>query len=101
MAGLKIVKIANRAREDIRDSEGDLLPRELLMFVNLENGSRYGVRGSGTEPKIKIYVLVGGEPVEALELDQQIARIDALAQSVIADAVASVTDAMQPAQSAG
>jgi phosphoglucomutase len=52
----KVKKISNYAKEDIRDTEGDLLPKELLLFVDLENGSRYAVRGSGTEPKIKFYM---------------------------------------------
>ncbi len=56
IAGLKVAKITNYAKEDIYDSEGDLLPKEKLLFVALGNGTRYAVRGSGTEPKIKFYL---------------------------------------------
>lgn len=62
MAGVEVVKIANYAKEDIRDSEGDLLPKELLFFVELKNGARYAVRGSGTEPKIKFYLFASEKP---------------------------------------
>jgi len=62
MAGMKVVKISNYAKEDIYDSEGDKLPKELLLFINLANGSRYAVRGSGTEPKIKFYLFAVDRP---------------------------------------
>ncbi len=62
IADLKVVKVSNYAKEDIRDSEGDLLPKELLFFVELEGGARYAVRGSGTEPKIKFYLFACEKP---------------------------------------
>lgn len=62
MAGLKVVRFTNYHVQEIRDCEGDILPRELLFFIELENGARYGVRGSGTEPKIKFYMFARHTP---------------------------------------
>ena len=36
--------------------EGDLLPKEKMLFVDLEDGRSFAVRPSGTEPKIKFYL---------------------------------------------
>jgi len=66
MAGLKVLKVSNHAREEIRDSENDILPKEMLFFVDLENGARYAVRGSGTEPKIKFYLFAHQKPPHGL-----------------------------------
>ncbi|MBI4024299.1 MAG: phospho-sugar mutase [Verrucomicrobia bacterium] len=62
MAGLKVTAVRDHAQQEIRDCEGDVLPRERLFFVDLENGARYGVRGSGTEPKIKFYLFSCEKP---------------------------------------
>lgn len=62
MMGAKVLRLINYAREDVRDLEGDLLPKELLFFIELDNGSRYAVRGSGTEPKIKFYMFAHKAP---------------------------------------
>ncbi len=60
--GLKVSRIQNYAKEDIRDMEGELLPKELLIFMELSNGARFAVRGSGTEPKIKYYMFAHEKP---------------------------------------
>ncbi len=62
MAGFPVRRILNHAREEIRDCEGDVLPKELLIFVELASGARYAVRGSGTEPKIKFYMFAHQKP---------------------------------------
>jgi phosphoglucomutase len=64
IAGIPVHSIIDYSTEDIRDVEGDLLPKELLFFVQLANGSRYAVRGSGTEPKIKFYLFTRQSPSE-------------------------------------
>lgn len=53
--GKKVVKLTHFNRDVIHDSEGDLIPKENLLFFDLEDGSRFAVRPSGTEPKIKYY----------------------------------------------
>lgn len=62
IGGRSVVKVQDYAREDIRDLEGDLLPKERLFFIELDNGTRYAVRGSGTEPKIKFYLFGHEKP---------------------------------------
>lgn len=62
IAGINVREISNYSKQDIFDVEGEKLPKELLLFVNLENGSRYAVRGSGTEPKIKFYMFAVNKP---------------------------------------
>ena len=95
IAGLKVTRAENYARQEVRDSEGDLLPKELLLFVELENGARYGVRGSGTEPKIKFYLFAcekppSGRRFSADELQaikpKTVAFLDALWKAIEADA---------------
>lgn len=46
--------------------EGTGLPKSDVLYYGLENGDVAVVRPSGTEPKIKIYYLVGAESKEAL-----------------------------------
>jgi phosphoglucomutase len=60
--GLRVVRIRNHDAEEIRDCEGDVLPKEKLFFIDLENGARCAVRGSGTEPKIKFYFFAYQKP---------------------------------------
>lgn len=62
MGGQAVTRIMNHAKEEVRDSEGETLPRELLLFVDMANGARYAVRGSGTEPKIKFYMSAHRKP---------------------------------------
>ena len=54
--GAKVVKIRNFGTEDIVDEEGDPIPKEKMLFVDLEDGRTFAVRPSGTEPKIKYYL---------------------------------------------
>lgn len=60
--GLKVTAVQNYAKEDVRDAEGEMLPKEMLLFVELSNGTRVAVRGSGTEPKIKYYLFAHEKP---------------------------------------
>lgn len=59
--GSAVLKVQNFAKDDMYDQEGDLLPKEKMLFVDLEDGRRFAVRPSGTEPKIKFY-LFGKSP---------------------------------------
>lgn len=54
--GSAVVRIRDFAKQDLFDQEGDLLPKEKMLFVDLEDGRSFAVRPSGTEPKIKYYL---------------------------------------------
>ena len=60
--GSPVAKIQDFSKEDIYDEEGDLIPGAGMIVVHLEDGRRFAVRPSGTEPKIKFYLFGKGEP---------------------------------------
>jgi phosphoglucomutase len=62
MTGVPVVSARNFATEEIRDVEGDLIPREKMLIFTLADGRRIAVRPSGTEPKIKFYMFARREP---------------------------------------
>lgn len=60
--GNAVSAVRNHAEEDIRDSEGDLMPREKMLMIELADGGRVAIRPSGTEPKIKFYLFARRAP---------------------------------------
>jgi len=54
--GTAVTSVRNFATETFTDEEGDEIPKEKMLFVDLEDGRRFAVRPSGTEPKIKYYL---------------------------------------------
>ncbi len=54
--GSAVVRVRDFASQDLYDDEGDALPKEKMLFVDLADGRRFAVRPSGTEPKIKFYL---------------------------------------------
>jgi len=44
------------SKDDFEDAEGDTLPKEGMIIIELADGRSYAVRPSGTEPKIKYYL---------------------------------------------
>ena len=60
--GSAVVRIRDFATQDLYDQEGDLLPKEKMLFVDLEDGRSFAVRPSGTEPKIKFYLFGKAAP---------------------------------------
>jgi len=54
--GAQVSKVRDYASEDFEDSEGDELPKEKMLIVDLDDGRSFAVRPSGTEPKIKYYL---------------------------------------------
>jgi len=54
--GTPVTSVRNFATETFTDEEGDEIPKEKMLFVDLEDGRRFAVRPSGTEPKIKYYL---------------------------------------------
>ena len=89
-----VVRVSDFLTQDIRDEEGDLLPKEKMIIVDLADGRTFAVRPSGTEPKIKFYFfqrpVPGDEPsIPAADLPAAKAAGDAsyeaLQDAVLAD----------------
>lgn len=60
--GASVERVRNFARETFHDAEGDLIPKENMLMIELADGRRIAVRPSGTEPKIKFYMFARREP---------------------------------------
>ncbi len=54
--GVAVTGTRNFAAETFIDSEGDEIPKEKMLMIDLADGRRIAVRPSGTEPKIKFYL---------------------------------------------
>jgi phosphoglucomutase len=87
--GVAVRRVRDFARDAIFDQEGDRLPKEKMVFVELEDGRSFAVRPSGTEPKIKYYLFGRSEP--GGDLDEARRRVgaglDALWSWIETDAV--------------
>jgi phosphoglucomutase len=60
--GSAVVRVRDFAKQDLFDQEGDPLPKEKMLFVDLADGRSFAVRPSGTEPKIKFYLFGKAAP---------------------------------------
>jgi phosphoglucomutase len=58
----RMTNIRNFETDEIRDVEGDLIPKTKMLMLELEDGTRIAVRPSGTEPKIKYYLFARRRP---------------------------------------
>lgn len=86
--GVAVSGIRDFAQGGMIDAEGDPIPKENMIFVDLADGRSFAVRPSGTEPKIKYYLFgkgASGEPV-AESMAKVSASLDSLWKSVEADA---------------
>ena len=54
--GAAVVRVRDFSKDDFEDAEGDTLPKEGMMIIDLADGRSCAVRPSGTEPKIKYYL---------------------------------------------
>ena len=59
---LKVANFKNFETDEIRDVEGDPIPKTKMLMLELEDGTRIAVRPSGTEPKIKYYLFARRRP---------------------------------------
>lgn len=86
--GSAVVRIRDFAKQELYDQEGDLLPKEKMLFVDLEDGRSFAVRPSGTEPKIKFYLFGKAAPGGDLTADKAAVRtgLDNLWKWIEADA---------------
>jgi phosphoglucomutase len=83
IAGRPVSGVKNFAREIFHDVEGQQIPSEKMLIMELADGGRVAVRGSGTEPKIKYYLFAqqrpeAGQPFSALELAEIKERVSQL-----------------------
>jgi phosphoglucomutase len=62
MDGAGVLRIRDFANENYVDEEGDEIPKEKMVFVDLDDGRAFAVRPSGTEPKIKYYIYYRPHP---------------------------------------
>jgi phosphoglucomutase len=60
--GAKVESVRNFETDEIKDVEGDNIPKEKMSIFQLEDGTRIAVRPSGTEPKIKYYLFAQRRP---------------------------------------
>ena len=82
LGGVKIVKIGDYAKQTVRNLlDGTVSPTGQpatgALYFTLENDDKIVIRPSGTEPKIKIYVLAHADTVEALQAKLALYRADA------------------------
>jgi phosphoglucomutase len=77
--GSKMAAVKDFATGNIKDIEGDVLPKEKMMMFELPDGRRIAVRPSGTEPKIKFYLFGERKGLTAQSLS---AAKEELAQSL-------------------
>ena len=72
--GSKVTNIRNFETDEIKDAEGDQIPKEKMLVFELQDGTRIAVRPSGTEPKIKYYLFAQCRPdngkFRSAQLDQ-------------------------------
>lgn len=66
--GTPVVKMIHYGRDDVTDEEGDAVPKENMLFLNLADGRRFAVRPSGTEPKVKFYFFASQRPAPGTKL---------------------------------
>jgi phosphoglucomutase len=88
--GSKVERFIDFGRETVNDPDRKEIPKQDLYFIELENGYRYAVRGSGTEPKIKFYLFGNDAVAEKSELKATKAKtkaaLESLKQAVLYDA---------------
>lgn len=62
IAGVAVNGVRDFSKGGMVDAEGDPIPAENMIFVDLADGRSFAVRPSGTEPKIKYYLFGKGAP---------------------------------------
>jgi len=66
--GSKVVCVTDYERDEVLDAEGERMPPEEFLVIDLADGRRVAVRASGTEPKAKFYVFTRAEVADADDL---------------------------------
>jgi phosphoglucomutase len=95
--GSRVVGLRNFATDSFTDVEGDPIPKENMLILELADGRRIAVRPSGTEPKIKFYMFAKALPPAGATLTAEelaalkpsvAARLESLWQWIQQDAAA-------------
>ena len=88
MDGAAVVSVRDFSSGTLIDAEGDPIPAEKMLFIDLADGRSFAVRPSGTEPKIKYYLFAhGAKGADLQESKASVhASIDTLWAAVEADA---------------
>lgn len=85
-----VTRFDDFGRQEFRDADNEVIPRQDLYLVSLANGYSFAARGSGTEPKMKFYLFaraeVPGAPELAVVKDRVRAELDRLSRLIEADA---------------
>src|SRR5438552_4059677 len=83
--GLRVANIRNFETDAIRDVEGDPIPNTKMLMFDLEDGTRIAVRPSGTEPKIKYYLVAHRQPESGRFSSADLDRIKAAVEKQLED----------------
>ena len=88
MDGAAVVAVRDFSSGKMVDAEGDPVPAEKMLFIDLADGRSFAVRPSGTEPKIKYYLFGHGEKGADVATSKAAveAGIDSLWKAIEADA---------------
>ena len=78
-----VAKFQDFGREDIRDDDGEMIPKQDLYLVTLANGYSFAARGSGTEPKMKFYLFANEKVASVAELPAIKAKVRATLDGLI------------------
>ena len=62
--GAAVSRLRDFNKDEIFDEEGERIPREKMLMIELADGRSMAVRPSGTEPKVKYYMFAGITPPE-------------------------------------
>jgi phosphoglucomutase len=81
----RVANIRNFETDEIKDVEGDLIPKTKMLMLELEDGTRIAVRPSGTEPKIKYYLFARRQPESAKFTGADLDRIKAEVEKHLED----------------
>ncbi len=80
----QVTSMIHFGRDTVYDVEGDEIPKENMLLFQLADGSKFAVRPSGTEPKMKFYFFVQTLPKKGERLAvEQLAKIKAEAENYI------------------
>lgn len=71
MDGSEVKSFQNFAEGLFTDVEGDPVPPENMLILQLADGRRVAVRPSGTEPKIKFYLYANSSPAQGGALTRE------------------------------
>ncbi len=92
--GSAVVRVRDFSKDDFEDAEGDTLPKEGMIIIDLEDGRSYAVRPSGTEPKIKYYLFgkdAAGVADLAVSKEKVRTELESLWQALETDATARMS----------